>query len=709
MVAAIVAVTLLLSFSWSSRALAAPLLRIDPSTKHVELAQYLDVFDDPTGRLDLADVTTPEIAARFRAFEGRVGPNENYTASTLWARFAIENTSDVPLERWLVLDAAFLEHVEVFRDGEPPAVQGILHPRSQRELPRRTFSFRIALAPHQVRVVHARTWGLAEVMLPMQLWEVGALSEADRGTATFAALGLGVMLAMALYNAFLSFFVRDASHLLYAGYMVFIGAWCMCIDGSLLDALPGSVQTLPHWVNVVSVYGGFILAGLFVRSVLGLRAARPQMDRLVLAVVVALFVIATSYLVGVLDYRQENIVARPLVIGDALLLIAAAAVRWRDGLTSAAYVLFAWIALFAITMYVQLAYSGVIPVLPPPVSFGYAVEAILLSLALANAMRERAVQVEERGREVTLLNEELRHQVAERSRELTEALARSEGTVSPAALEVGDLFDGRYRVKRQLGRGGMGAVYEVERARDDRRLALKVITAALSSKSAARFAREAEIGARLTHTNLVSIVDVGIAAGVTPFLVMELVRGGSMEDQRSRFGDAAWALPILAQVARGLGELHANRIVHRDLKPGNVLLVEGGPGNAPVAKIADFGISRFGGVDDCSEGKPNVSPHDLTETGALLGTPIYMPPEAWFGPAQHASADIFSFGVLAYEALTGRSPFDVPAVLLVRSRKPVPVPPPPEGVREEIATLVVACLQQDPEKRPTARRLAESL
>jgi hypothetical protein len=331
----------------------------------------------------------------------------------------------------------------------------------------------------------------------------------------------------------------------------------------------------------------------------------------------------------------------------------------------------------------------------------------------------RVVDVEARRREVDALNDELRRQVAERSRELTEALARSEGSVTPAALEVGDTFDGRYRVTRALGRGGMGAVYEVERTRDGKKLALKVVTGAMSAKHAARFAREAEIGARLQHENLVSIVDVGIAAGATPFLVMELVQGGSLEDRRARFGDAAWARPIVRQIAAGLAGLHGNRIVHRDLKPGNVLLVDNGDAGAPLAKISDFGISRFGALDDGSEvdvegatmtpGAANARPRDLTETGGLMGTPVYMPPEAWFGPAKHPSADVFSLGVLAYEALTGRSPFAVPPVLLVRSRQPIPTPAPLDGVDGRVASLVLACLRVEPLDRPRAREVAEAL
>ena len=158
----IVAAVVLLLLFWATSALAAPVAQIDSSTRHMWLASHLDVLEDTTARLDLAEVTSPDVAARFKPFEGTVGPNYTYTSSALWVRFAVENASDVPIERWLVADVPFVEHIEVFRDGEPPAIQGVLHPRDERELPRRSYSFRIALAPHQTRVVHVRSWGTAE-------------------------------------------------------------------------------------------------------------------------------------------------------------------------------------------------------------------------------------------------------------------------------------------------------------------------------------------------------------------------------------------------------------------------------------------------------------------------------------------------------------------------------------------------------------------
>jgi serine/threonine-protein kinase len=430
----------------------------------------------------------------------------------------------------------------------------------------------------------------------------------------------------------------------------------------------------------------------------------------------------------------------------ALLVMAAGtlvagATGTRAGNRTAVYFLLAVGALLLPGMVTVATLGGLLPAYPATEygnHFGAVAMSCLLSLLVADAIRQGrervaalglesdglnrklASQVDEldgRAREVEALNEELRHQVAERSRELTEALSQSEASVQPPSLDVGGVFDGRYLVTRPLGRGGTGSVYEVERMRDRRQFALKVVTSELSGRAAARFAREAEIGARVRHRNIVSIVDVGIASGGTPFLVMELVHGGSMEERRARFGDQRWALPILRQIALGLAELHANHIVHRDLKPGNVLLIDQDGG--AVAKICDFGLSRFGALDDSGNADAKgadiasspheVSPRDLTQTGALMGTPFYMPPEALYEAARRPSADLFSFGILAYEALTARPPFAVPPVLVARSLQRMPEPAPLDGVVKDVEAIILACLRVEPSERPDAAEVAQTL
>jgi hypothetical protein len=306
----------------------------------------------------------------------------------------------------------------------------------------------------------------------------------------------------------------------------------------------------------------------------------------------------------------------------------------------------------------------------------------------------------ERRRSEAMLQQELRHQVAERSRELGRMLAREDAATAFVDLSPGTQFNARYNIVRPLGAGGMGTVYEVVRVTDGQSLALKIVTGAHSRTSAVRFAREAEIGARVKHRNLVSIVDVGVASNGVPFLVMDLVTGASLEEHRNRFGDAAWALPILIQIASGIAALHECGIVHRDLKPANVLL--SGDHGAPLARISDFGISRF---DQTLDGEAHTLAA-LTGTGALLGTPLYMAPEMAHGGRVDSAADVFAFGIVAYEVLTGRLPFATPPVLLTIAVQELPVPAPMDDPADSV---VRACLARAPIDRPSIEEVLAEL
>jgi hypothetical protein len=324
-------------------------------------------------------------------------------------------------------------------------------------------------------------------------------------------------------------------------------------------------------------------------------------------------------------------------------------------------------------------------------------------------------------RDADRLNEELRRQVAERSRQLADALARlDEGGPgsSSRSLRVGQTVAARYRVERLLGTGGMGAVYEVVRLSDARHLALKLVNSHSSRDDLARLAREAHIAAKITHPNLVSIVDIDVSTSHGCFLVMDLVEGGSLDAHRQRYGDVPWAMRVIAQVSDGLAALHAAGVVHRDLKPGNVLL------DGAVAKISDFGIAS---IDDAQRGlgraerNETVSPEartavagqPLTRTGVMLGTLVYMAPELAAGSARASPAvDLFALGVLAFELLGVGYPFPAPPLLdaiygrraeRVRGLDGV------AGLPHDVARAIEACLDPDPARRPTARQLAERL
>jgi serine/threonine protein kinase len=326
--------------------------------------------------------------------------------------------------------------------------------------------------------------------------------------------------------------------------------------------------------------------------------------------------------------------------------------------------------------------------------------------ALNEQLRARVAQLESRGQEIEALNRELKRQIKDRAEQLyaTAFLAAAEPRRAPV-LRGGQVLNERYRVERPIGAGGMGTVYEVTRLDDQRRLALK-LAREVSGETLARLLREAHVAATVNHPHVVSIADVDVVAGAFPYLVLELVHGSNLRAQEARWGELHWALCVLRQVADGLCALHEAGVVHRDLKPENVLLE--GEGDAPCVKITDFGIAL------AQTRRPVVTPvhgrpaHEqttadhpasaarLTRTGLVAGTPAYMAPELRDGLAQASSAaDLFAFGVIAFEVLTGGRPVGESPRLL----RTLPAAPP------VLAALVDRCLAREPALRPSAREL----
>ncbi|MFG1722328.1 protein kinase [Micromonospora chalcea] len=261
----------------------------------------------------------------------------------------------------------------------------------------------------------------------------------------------------------------------------------------------------------------------------------------------------------------------------------------------------------------------------------------------------------------------------------------------------------RYVLRERIGLGGMSEVWRADDEVLHRSVAVKALAGQLAADPQLRavIQREARAAARLTHPHVTQVYDYGEATldsgVVVPYLVMELVEGQTLAD-RLAGGPLAWpdAVRTAGQVPGALAAAHRIGVVHRDIKPANVMLTETG------AKVLDFGIAAPAG------------PHPVTgQTGALLmGTPAYFAPERLDPGPAHPAGDVYALGVLLYRSLTGRAPLPVRSwddVLEVRRNRP-PVPPPRvSGLPPEIADLVLACLAADPERRPTAARLAERL
>jgi serine/threonine protein kinase len=217
---------------------------------------------------------------------------------------------------------------------------------------------------------------------------------------------------------------------------------------------------------------------------------------------------------------------------------------------------------------------------------------------------------------------------------------------------IGTVVGDRYRIVRRIGVGGMGAVYRAEHTMMRRDLAIKVLLPELGGKEefARRFEREAESASRLDHPNIISVTDFGHTPDGSLFLVMEFLAGESLT--RAISGGAmppARALNIVRQILRGLDHAHGAGIVHRDLKPDNIMLVER-DGQRDVVKILDFGIAKVT--------EPQSGREALTQAGVIFGTPEYLSPEQALGEAVDARADIYAAGVILYEMLAGRRPFE---------------------------------------------------
>lgn len=213
---------------------------------------------------------------------------------------------------------------------------------------------------------------------------------------------------------------------------------------------------------------------------------------------------------------------------------------------------------------------------------------------------------------------------------------------------------GRYRLKRLLGRGGMGTVYLAERADSDydQLVALKLLPAAGQRRIRDRFLLERQALARLTHPGIARLLDGGITDDDRPFLVMEYVDGRPIHEfsktQRLPIEDQ---LKLVLSICSALQSAHQNLIIHRDLKPSNILVVDSGQGETPNIKLLDFGIAKLLSDSDDAD-------MEMTRTGERWMTPSYAAPEQIRGEATTTATDVYQLGVLLYELLTGQRPFD---------------------------------------------------
>jgi serine/threonine-protein kinase len=281
-------------------------------------------------------------------------------------------------------------------------------------------------------------------------------------------------------------------------------------------------------------------------------------------------------------------------------------------------------------------------------------------------------------------------------------------------IPVGAVLVGKYRVTREIGRGGMAAVYEAEHMSLGKRIAVKVLASELSASTVVieRFFREARAAASVKSPHIVDVYDSGRLEDGRPFIAMELLEGESLYDRmaRVRLIDPRTTVRVIAQCAKGLMKAHAAGVIHRDLKPENIFLVKGEDGEE-IAKILDFGLAKF-----YAPVAPDEKEKRLTREGAVFGTPAYMSPEQVKG--QHSvdhRADLWALGCMAFECLIGRPVWNTDQGVAMTFAAIATAPlPTPSKIRPDLPPAFdewfTKALERDPNMRfQTAKELAEAL
>ncbi|GIJ49964.1 hypothetical protein Val02_68500 [Virgisporangium aliadipatigenens] len=275
-------------------------------------------------------------------------------------------------------------------------------------------------------------------------------------------------------------------------------------------------------------------------------------------------------------------------------------------------------------------------------------------------------------------------------------------TLSPQVLGPdGTVVTRKYTLIEELGRGANGTVWRARAHTTGREYAIKILHADQVSapKALARFLQERTILLKLRHPNLVAVHDLLTTNDGAPALVLDLVTGGTLREflRERRTLPPAEAARLLGQVASALAAAHAHGIVHRDLKPDNILLAPLMDGSIQ-ARLTDFGIARLPG-----------SSNNLTTTGAVLGTPNYMAPEVIEGRPATEAADVYALGILLYELLVGRPPFDDECDTVILLRHTRAAPKPVTGIPVRFWALIESCLDRNTQRRPDAAALVDTL
>jgi serine/threonine-protein kinase len=266
--------------------------------------------------------------------------------------------------------------------------------------------------------------------------------------------------------------------------------------------------------------------------------------------------------------------------------------------------------------------------------------------------------------------------------------------------QVGQIIDGKYRIVRILGSGGMGAVFEGENTRIRRKVAIKMLHAGVSDQPEviARFEREAQAAALVGSEHICEVLDLGVLPDQTRYMVMEYLEGDTLSGLIKKNGRLApvQSIPIMTQILDALGAAHAAGIIHRDLKPDNVFILPQKGGVQNFVKILDFGVSKFS--------QTGGEAMNMTRAGAVVGTPYYMSPEQARGSSGiDARTDIYAIGVVLYQATTGQVPYQAETFNELLFKIVLEVAPPPQVYAPDIDPDFAAIIQRAMSREPGER------
>src|SRR5882762_123407 len=264
---------------------------------------------------------------------------------------------------------------------------------------------------------------------------------------------------------------------------------------------------------------------------------------------------------------------------------------------------------------------------------------------------------------------------------------------------VGQVLDGRYRIIRKLGEGGMGEVFAAEHVHIEKRFAIKLLRPEIVSNPEAviRFRQEARSSSSIGHRNIIAIEDFGQLPDGRIYMCMELLNGAALNDMITQPMGVDRLLNILIQTGHGLAAAHFKGIIHRDMKPENVFVTIGANGE-DVPKLLDFGIAKVAGND---------GQNNLTRTGTIFGTPFYMAPEQALGNPVDARTDIYAVGVIMYEIFAGSLPFQGESFMGILTQH-ITTEPEPVAQRAAkagrqlppgLADVITRCMQKNPAQR----------